>query len=80
MKSFELSLNGNTYSVTPDSNIKGVYRIMVDDRLHKVIQEDEDENWQELDQKTLIPISVAYDEYVNKLGNQIESYLKRLHE
>jgi len=76
MKSFEINLNGKTYSVVPDGNIRGVYRIMLDDQLHKVIQEDEDENWQELDRKTLIPVSAEYDAYVNDLGNKIESFLK----
>ena len=76
MKSFEINLNGKTYSVVPDGNIRGVYRIMLDDQLHKVIQEDEDENWQELDRKTLIPVSIEYDAYVNDLGNKIESFLK----
>ena len=76
MKSFEINLNGKTYSVVPDGNIRGVYRIMLDDQLHKVIQEDEDENWQELDRKTLIPVSIEYDAYVNDLGNKIESFTK----
>lgn len=76
MKSFEINLNGKTYSVVPDGNIRGVYRIMLDDQLHKVIQEDEDENWQELDRKTLIPVSIEYDAYVNDLGNKIESFIK----
>lgn len=76
MKSFDINLNGETFSVTPDSHAKGVHRVMLDNKLHKVIQEDEDENWQELDQDTLIPTSLEFDEYVNQLGNLIEKHLR----
>lgn len=76
MKSFDIHLAGKNFTVTPDEHIKGVYRVLLDQQVHKVIQEDEDENWQELDQETFIPISMEYDPYINKLGEQIEERLR----
>ena len=64
--------NGYEFDVIPNED--GSYLIIIVGVEHRWIAQDENEVWVNVDFETQLPLVHEYDELVNDLGVQIESY------
>ena len=64
--------NNYEFDVLPLEN--GTYQISISGVDHSWIAQDENEVWVNVDFETQLPLVHEYDELVNDLGVQIESY------
>ena len=74
METFDITVNNQTYSVIPGSLQDGLYLIRSGDVNFAWIQMNEDEEWVEIDPDTKLRVSGEYDEHINAIGMQIDTF------
>lgn len=74
MEEFEIAVNGLVFTVNVVDQEKGLYLIFAGDVEYACIQFNENEEWINVNPFNYLPEASQYDEQINAIGNQIDSY------